>query len=769
MNNIKIEDDAFQKMNDDELALKEMSYQIRLAPVLNDPRCLNSKKKFFTLLGKKGINFSTAELENFYLCVREVIMRQLKNLAITQYIYMKKTGNWGIAGEERITISFARCILNIPDEESVNHFTKDKFDLEIDFLEGKLGLIDKNPDQILESIINYKLRLLGCFYYLNRKELPAFLEKINSPDMLFLFDERGVPAFIFGRSQKKKIHSINKYVIIDEHIRSPLKHLSVVASGYGNDNFLIRQTSMNVIFSTKYENYFCTPLHERFRISLNADLAIYEGLIKKIFLFRGINDIFQLNKKREVFIKDAMQLVEKHELGHVLGKEDRPVIHESMIAGNYKTYNIIECLEEGIAELHPDATADWLIRLSRKHKKRATSNYYMLLADAYFAYESSSFNLLTDILCGILFQYINDDGSVDFLRLEQDLAGLYTFCQMQKSDIYDKLLKIIRMGKYFIAGQILSYEELQEYILAMYKSTGTVMKIEDLELSYDYWVNMLNYSSKFSSEVSEKLNQLLQNEAKNVEKKILSFSEESRVFTTLREFIHAKALKAGIMEHVQIADFSLAVQKVAACQELSLSEINNINDCINKLYDDDVYEFQSGFDPFVFFLQHMIEKSGVANLNDPIPVFFSFIAQERNQKYYIKKFEEEIVSSLEEDLAEICTGLSAVELSKTVDVEINENLKHIDILKKIYLNKKLFFKQVNFTFSKLPRGLLLRVSVPHKPGFVDMNTWMAIQKINNQIYEYSFDFFRYQYSISLLFLHVLTSGYLDKIENGDEI
>jgi hypothetical protein len=143
------------------------------------------RDSFITLFGKMkpGCSIPAFPWKTSFAreCVKEVLIRQLKNLALTIYLCMSKKKRWGAVGEDRTAASFCRSIMRIPCDRVI----------------------------IPTDIMRFQYIVGTCDAKTGKKSGPFCTE------------------FIFGEVTWTEIAGAPIYIFQDEYTRPPMHHLPI--------------------------------------------------------------------------------------------------------------------------------------------------------------------------------------------------------------------------------------------------------------------------------------------------------------------------------------------------------------------------------------------------------------------------------------------------------------------------------------------------------------------------------------------------------------
>jgi len=217
----------YSKITDDEL--KKLHTQLTAkygAALQNDAYSLDDRRLDKLAAKKVSADKRDQEITSVQEFVKEYLYRNLKELALIIYLAMDKRKDFGVMGEQRISISFCRNILNIPNNREVTQFDADRFRRILDECDKRNG--NKSGDAYVAYIKNYALELFEKKYaYHSLVDINVLLDLLNVDYYLFSTLSSYSVSFIFGVIEKKSIEENNAFIIQKEYIRSPQFVLSI--------------------------------------------------------------------------------------------------------------------------------------------------------------------------------------------------------------------------------------------------------------------------------------------------------------------------------------------------------------------------------------------------------------------------------------------------------------------------------------------------------------------------------------------------------------
>ena len=510
-------------------------------------------------LVKRKVSPDKQEQELFSIreFVKEYLYRKSKELALIIFLAMEKLQDFGIMGEQRVLISFMRNILSIPNNREVNQFDADRFRRVLDEFDRCHG--NKSGEDYLDYLKHYSLEIFGKTYPVTDFIFINELLDLLDVDYYF-FNTHNHPygvRFILGKFEKFNIGQKKVYKILREYIRSPQFVLSIAAEVF-KDSTMIRQEACEVIFFNKWQKFFSQSVSECNSALRHIISSIRDGVIEKVLSLYKAACTKETLKIREIFINEMIDGILWHEIGHHISYAD---MGPEYLAFHY---NFIE--DDNIGTVLVEALADWapekdeykgafahFVELSKTDFIQAARNILTYISDNWFVDDEDEefMSLMSNILVGLAMSFINQDGTVDFDRMEKEKDQIYTFLKTRFKHLVDKLLAVIRNSYYKMGVQTLSYFDMENELYEMYQKGRNARSIDELHRFSFFWMNVVGYLEKYSVTGWEQYQNVLNEEACELERMILKEIikvDEAKYKNSLREYIVERAKEIGIVK-----------------------------------------------------------------------------------------------------------------------------------------------------------------------------------------------------------------------------
>lgn len=755
----------YSKLTDDELKKLHGQLTTKYGTALqNDAQSLEDRRLAKLVAKKVSADKQDEEITSVQEFVKEHMYRQLKELALIIYLAMDKRKDFGIMGEQRVSISFCRNILNIPNNREVTQFDADRFRRILDECDKRNG--NKSGDAYFAYIKNYSLEIFEKKYpYHSLTEVNVLLGLLAVD--YYLFGTLNVYAvrFILGVIEKKQIGENGIFIIQKEYIRSPQFVLSIAAEVH-EDSTMIRQEACEVIFFNKWQRFYDQSKAERKRALYHVNSALREGIkVRALSFYDAVNKDGVL-KVKDIFIQEMIDGIMWHEMGHHVSYADMDPIHHAFRS------NITEGEKAGTVLL--EALADWapnkgqrkgaftrFAELAQTDIKKATRDMYVYMSDNWFVDETEEFmSLMSNVLVGLTIYFINLDGSVDFVRLSKEKDQIYSFLQKRYKALLDKLLKVIYEANYLVGIHKLDYKNLEKEVYKIYQDSVNARPLEELRKFTHFWINVVAYLKKFSKAGWEQYQNVLNEEAAVLEQmilKVITKGNEEKYKNSLREYIVTRAKEIGIIATPPQIDHKAAVQKASEAMKMPEKVREQVNAKFEEIMGGKNYDISISYegekDPFIAVLQEMMLKSSYGEIKSGMLIgeYYNPEATPEERKEYIKGELETLRDQLESEMY-----LEIDILRVNEKYPIRPMLEELLTTVNFFNDHKITEKIRSVEFTAFENDALMEVFIPLKRGYMDWNTSQAVWRINQDLRP---DEFMLQWTIDRDFLDALVEAY----------
>ena len=522
--------------------------------------------------------------------VKEYIYRQLKELAMIIYLAMKKRNDYGAMGENRVTISFMRNILSIPNNRQVEQFQADEFNRIINECDKRHG--KKSGDEYVEFINNWSLALFNKTYpYHSITVIIPVFDLLKAPYTIYAalasYTSYRV-SFIFAECETMEYYKYTAYMFRREYIRSPQNTLSSAAEPYSGGT-MVRREALEVIAFNKYQTYLRDySKNNLFGRKEHINNIISDLLKKHIFSGFGINlDNMTLQEKKAKYEKIKDNIIIEMEDG-ALWNQIGMLVYKENLDPVYEAFKI--CLvgyNDGIGNTYGSVLADWLpskgklqgamfrfCEVAEFDPVRAARDVYMYLSDNWFADEDDFMIRTTNMSIGLVVPFLNKYASVAFAKIAKNIPIIYALAFNRLTALFEKLMAIMHKSHYLMGIHNSDYTRLENELFKNYQNSPNARSLEELRKFSGFWVNMHGYLKKFSFIGYEEFQAVLAVEALEFESTVLDHitgGKAKQYHNSLREYIFTRFLEIGIIPNERKQDAFMYLEKVRTNDEYTLA------------------------------------------------------------------------------------------------------------------------------------------------------------------------------------------------------
>lgn len=467
---------------------------------------------------------SVNELEEF---VRHSLTRQLLRLAMLQYQTMVHRNDFGPLGERAVSTGFCRMMLHVPDDKPLRAIDMERMQQRLEAFEASVGLC--SADEYEQAVNDARILLLGRWVpYYQLSDLDQTLQVLGVPFGVAVSSDRGQTAFLFGNVSRQKIDSYEVVVVESEWVRSPQRVISVAGIAVAPNRIIVRRTSLRVMFVAKWSQPKVFSFWSRTIADQLRDVAFERWRC-------GSQRIAMDSNAGRGFVEKMVDGVLAHETGHRIEDHDLPFvctrIHSTYFGAKMNTLGVITELIADWAPRRGDvmgAMARFAQRArSGEPRSHVERDIWVYLNDNCFYGDSAvpeGYVDLTLAVHALVFRFISPgDRSVDFAAIDESILSTYQFLLRTKVRFIHAAISIVERGTYTVAGHRLSYEELGQRMLMLYRESGRYFTgLDHLRRSYDYWLNLLEYARLYSPETQATLTELQKTARREFSQAVLS-------------------------------------------------------------------------------------------------------------------------------------------------------------------------------------------------------------------------------------------------------
>jgi len=574
----------YSDITDEALEIIHAQYTAKYGGDLNDENKSFQERCLETLV-KNTVKPEKAkeEIHAVQEFVKEYVYRRLKELAMIIFLAMKKRGDYGGMGEDRVAISFMRNILNIPNNTQVEQFQVFQFNRIVDECDKRYG--KKSGDEYMRLIDNWSLALFNKTYPYHSITINPIFELLKAPYSICGTLGSYKTEFIFAECEIMEYDKYTAYMFKREYIRSPQKVLSAVAMPYGGGT-VVRREAFEVIAFNKYQTHLNDyGKYNFFGMEEHINNVIGDAVIKHIFSGFGIDlDNFSIEESKDKYEKIKDSIIVEMEDG-VLWNQIGSIVYKENLDPIYAAFR--SCLvykTDGISTIYGSVLADWLPKkgklqgamsrfceIAEFDPVRASRDVYMYLSDNWFTKEDDFMIRTTNVSAGLVVPFINDDASIDFENMKKEMPAIYDLALNRLNALYEKLMAIMRKAHYLIGIHKVDYASLEDLVFKMYQNSKNARSLDNLRIFPSFWVNMHGYLKQHSPEGYEEFQAVLAVEALEFETAVLDYITGGNAgkYYDLRGYIFGCFLKIGIIPITW--DFSEYIMNVRRNDEYTLA------------------------------------------------------------------------------------------------------------------------------------------------------------------------------------------------------
>jgi hypothetical protein len=480
------------------------------------------RMKLFKTVGLHG----TVEYHRIH--AEQAVFKAVRDASILGYILMEKTDDFTGHGEQRIAISFCRMLLKIPASREVTQADANEFRGIIEAFQKRMG--DPTATQARRMIreASFTIPEISLPFILadHEAQINSLLAAVDSSWYFFYGTKAKHRALLLGTVHPFQYHGTTErfskkpLIIFDQEImRSPTWILSNVGTNY-QKGYVVRDLSISTIWFNKWASMFSPS--EEFTRDMMAEMcreyAIREGIKFKAFKAYGIDKEKDLAIHQDKFISDAKAGVIWHEYGHCISANENIFLPKKMarIGRNISTNDMdaFYPYSEGMADYSPSMEGVYgpiyhICQIAKSDYDRAVGQIYVYLSDYYFFERGETyFQEMTFLIVPLMTRFIDNQGIIDFENLE---AQIEPTCQTLADATVRwtmKVLEKLEACKYSVLGVEVTYAELNNYAVNVFRRMYPKYKNETAETIMEYgghYVNITNLIKKYNPDFHEGL------------------------------------------------------------------------------------------------------------------------------------------------------------------------------------------------------------------------------------------------------------------------
>jgi hypothetical protein len=505
-----------------------------------------------TILAKKykDENEINVQFHNIQELFYKHIYACLEPLSIMGYLLIENTQAWGIHGKDNVKAGYVRWYYNITDRWATIQ-DEEKFDSQM--AEFRNHYAANTKDDYLDYLNNFSINIFGriCSYTDYDTVINEVFLLLEMPFYLMATISEPVRArFIFGEVKQEEIDGFKVITMSKELIRTPHWITCLAAEILPGDRIgsLIRQEAMRTIYHSVYNIDYLEQLDCDWDWDWKNNIE--DGLLLEIYLLLDRSET-ELNQ----FISTLLpKTTIYHEIGHTIGNEKLKIIPE-----HYGFHDNFTGNNDSIGHAFLELQAEWapmqgmkmgvisfIVELAKTDPVKAKILYLANLKDYNF---QSKHRLLRNIFFALCLFFLKPDRTLDIEGLLEKKDKIYYFFQERLTNMFSKLLSVIRNSEYQFDTIKIDFTTLERRLLLIHQRVRKTIKLEKMNASGTYWENVTGLLEKFSNEGRRKYKMIISREASFCKKWVLNFVTKGsdKKFETLEEYINARAYDLGFI------------------------------------------------------------------------------------------------------------------------------------------------------------------------------------------------------------------------------
>ncbi|MFC1478268.1 hypothetical protein ACFL57_02280 [Candidatus Margulisiibacteriota bacterium] len=707
--------------------------------------------------------------------VEEHIIRSLYKLAHIQYLIMERTGDYGILGEQRVSISFCRLERNIPPDREVTQFDADSFRRNV--IESRKKILNLSLQELEFRVDNFEMSIMGKSFSLNQMDaINSVLNVLGSRKKIFTRYSAQKRNFLFGNTTVKKKSDYKVFVLDTEDVRSPYLPLSIVA-GTTMPKIMIRRRSCETIFFNKWQRALEYSNNEQKRLFESLENNIGETIKQQAIKKYNVSTSKELAGKQKVFVDEILEGVLWHEFGHV-------IVKDCVLEPKYRALSdVFHSYEDPLSTIIGEFLADWapqeksiqgplthFINLAEDPDtlEKAQRMIYVYLSDYWFLSPDEQESVLTgqtDILAAILLTYFNKD-QFNFKKFSKEKEKLFQKVLNLYKHTIDHIIQPVYQARFIDKSGECSFVDLDLAMRELMETPEQKKKwVKDGEYGYEhyYWSNMLGRTERHAPEYFKKIRKYLDESMADFKRQILEMivgpGKAAQYNHNLRKYLIEKMKELGFYTPVEPISNKEAVNMAMEETYIPYSQKEAVQNWFKNILNGKSVEVSINYndepDPPLMVLQEMMVRSGVGNVMDGMfldvqKTLFSVKELQQHEKIIEMKIKDKVAVPLSEqdkqkkaDLVEQINKLKEYIEQRSIlrikNLKINIQYGTEDDVREIVNSvtldsgAALADKIYSYEEATLNSKRVFEVYLPLERGYFDWNTVQAIWRINKQL------------------------------------
>jgi len=463
---------------------------------------------------KEGLRVDGTQLRALRKRVETRVEKTIEKAAFLLFHYYHQSGQWGNESEQQITVSFCRFLLNIPVDvplipdhfETLENVVREKNE--------EYGISRLTGEQAKQRYDSFNFKFLGLSIPgLQAQKVNHLLKFIGSEKRIVGVKYGFDTLFIVYKGYSKEISHHMIHVLQEEYQLSPNVIIPLAAFS-GDREVFLREIAMTTIFHQKWMQFFEVDPREKEYIRFIRQRNISEGIKKACFDRYGVSSKSDLVVHQKQFIDDLLETVMYHELGHVVVQNEILPLSIGAFCEGTKCLGetIFMALIEILADFSPNLDGlkgpmQNFIDHSKTDVVHAERMFYMYFSDVWFYDTEDDYMFLySDLMVLSLLRYVNDDGSINFKKMEHDIY----FNPKKKENDKDttryvnqlfgftiqsvrKMVKLFSSFRIPLGQDVVSYDQFQKAMLRAFETKNKTVDVKSYNYLSKNWTLTIRY------------------------------------------------------------------------------------------------------------------------------------------------------------------------------------------------------------------------------------------------------------------------------------
>lgn len=353
------------------------------------------------------------------------LLDQATDFALIQYWGYESLDQWGEVGREATERSFRHLWASrIPSDSDI---TPPSFRNYIDS-EYELRSINQIPPTCVRQILaDFRFHLCGVEFHLHDTEiLNRYLQFVGSNWVVQAGDYGDERELIVGIGTMR---DMDDYVVIsiDTELMRTANMIVSLAAAIGDRHIMIRQESLQEIFSIKWCAHISHPYPVSYQLPFRTGLHLKNNTLAS-YQVKSMSDLAMI---KSVFISEMSENILNHELGHGIIQRQKLPRHIAPFSEVTQLIDhpFVHSLLEVLAELAPKLQSiqgplSHILDVAKFDIIRAERMFWMYASDTFFFDTDDTYMYHYSELVLLIFgAMVTPDGRLDFDGWEYTIWG----------------------------------------------------------------------------------------------------------------------------------------------------------------------------------------------------------------------------------------------------------------------------------------------------------------------------------------------------------